>query len=282
MLVLILVAVWIAILTPIAIKRLRDRDTDQSIASFHEHMARLGDRGQPIVEPAHRLEPSPQIAVAATAVAPRASAEPQISAYAPPVARPVPHLRVVPEGATQAQLDRDLSWDEWSRQYLDEPLVASREVSHVQAVPAAAVATPPEVRRPSAYANVPTAARVERAPSAARAQRVRRRKVLFAISGTAIVASLLAIVAGGLFFDAIAVLGWLALIGYLGLMYYAMTVGMIDGAAKSSRTTPVRLVNPRSQDSVDDVNVWDNEYYEASPSAQFTFTADDEPYAQAL
>src|SRR3974390_2097001 len=117
MLVLILIAVWIAILAPVAIRRFRDRDTDRSIVNFHERMARLGERGDPIVEPAHRLDVS-------RGVPAHVAHDDEFSDQLPsfPV---TPRLRVVPSGAPQASLNREMTWDEWPSRFLEEPVHAA-------------------------------------------------------------------------------------------------------------------------------------------------------------
>jgi hypothetical protein len=283
MLILILIAVWIAILAPVAVRRFRDRDTDRSIVSFHKRMAKLGDRGEPIVEPAHRLEsPRPEMDYA---VGPAYAAAPA------PRGVPAPLLRVVPEGASQGDLDRQLSWDDWSRQYLDEEdyQMATRYADE----PAAHLAAPPQMShaRAVAYSHVPTAPSLTaRAPvSTARAQRVRRRQILIAIVGTAVVSTLLSIVSGLWLFELLAFASWIGLVVFLGLMYYAMSLGMIDGAARqrSSRLVGQRGAHaarvshvPRHAHSASAYNEFDYAY-EDHPTAEFARVSNDS-YAEAL
>jgi len=273
MLVLILIAVWIAILAPVAVRRLRDRDTDRSILSFHERMAKLGDRGQPIVEPAHRLETRPAT-VAGTAAQSYSDPEP----YVAPTG--LPRLRIVPDGATTADLNRDMSWDEWSNQFLDEP------------EPVAPTASEAPYQRAAAYSHVPSAPPLtSRTPvTTVRAQRVRRRQVLLSILGTAVVSTLMALIVGFWLIEFVAFASWFGLLIYLGLMYYAMSIGMIES---SPRARGVRLVNPRTTARTVDVetrrpyeDVVYNEFddaYESQPSTQFQYVSDDDDrYARAL
>ena len=137
MLIGILVVVWIAVLSPIAYRRFRDRDTDRSIVSFHERMAHLNN-GSPLVAPAHRLDVSDE-------APPR---EPSEYEMRPPTR--IPQLRIVPVDATPGDLERDMSWEEWSVAHSDEPYQPTGEVRRVEpmAVPH---------HRVAAYSRVPSA-----------------------------------------------------------------------------------------------------------------------------
>jgi hypothetical protein len=123
----------------------------------------------------------------------------------------------------------------------------------------------------------------------ARAQRVRRRQILIAIVGTAVVSTLLSIVAGFWLFELLAFASWIGLVVFLGLMYYAMSLGMIEGAARQKST---RLVNPRGAHAArashtarpahasSEYNEFDFAY-EDHPTAAFPRVGRDE-YAEAL
>lgn len=68
---LVLVVLWVAVLTPRAIRHLREGRSQTSIESFHEQLHLLGRTGPKLVEPAYRLgsgDPSPALATAPVGV----------------------------------------------------------------------------------------------------------------------------------------------------------------------------------------------------------------------
>ena len=56
MVVLILVLLWVAVLTPRLVRRFREGSSDASIESFHEQLHLLERAGPKLVQPAYRLE----------------------------------------------------------------------------------------------------------------------------------------------------------------------------------------------------------------------------------
>jgi hypothetical protein len=199
-------------------------------------------------------------------------------------------LRVVPEGASQGDLVRQLTWDEWTRQYMEEEEYAPAPRRTADVADDSPGHRAPSGRAAAAYSHVPTTPVPPRRPSGtAQAQRARRRQILLVILGTALVSTLLAFVAGFWLFELLAFAGWIGLVVFLGLMYYAMSLGMIEGAA---REKSARLVNPRGAHAArashsprhahasSEYNEFDFAY-EDYPTAQFPRVGDDE-YAQAL
>lgn len=200
----ILVVVWIAVLTPIALRHFRDRDTNRSIVSFHSRLAHLQPEA-PIVAPAHRLS----------------EAEPTVVRAAPDPA-PTPRLRLVPPGAEPAELDREMSWDDWSRAYADDP-----------ETPAAPAAAPLRAAsRATAYARVPQVSEIavlaDTTPMRwGASQRQRRRRVIIGLGASTALSTLLFIMVNSIVVDLWAAVSWVAVAGYLGLMYYAMNAGLL-------------------------------------------------------
>lgn len=79
MVVLVLVALWAVVLTPRAIRHLREHRSQSSIESFHEQLHLLERTGPKLVAPAYRLH---------TAYASNASAPPEHSVTELPTRRP--------------------------------------------------------------------------------------------------------------------------------------------------------------------------------------------------
>lgn len=219
MLIGILVVVWVIVLSPLAIRHFRETQSERSIVTFREKMDRIGS-GTPLVAPAHRL-----------GVSDEAPPRPVEAYEADPPTR-APHLRVVPSNATVAELESDLSWREWSLAHSDDPreVASARVAARVRANPRAA-----------AYARVPAAPIERPAPpiegSWSRTARARRRRTLLQLVGAAVVLTLAAAFMDATILVALAAAAWVALAGFLGLMYYAMTNGLINASLE-------RPVNP--------------------------------------
>ncbi len=235
MVIAVIVIVWIVVLTPIAIRRLRDHDTDRSIVNFHEHMARLGNGTPPLVTPAHRLDVSDE-------TPPREVREYEMN---PPTR--APQLRVVPVGATVRDVEQELSWEEWSLAHSDEPHEAARPRRELRES---------TNHRAAAYAQVPTATAVLAPPVAtassfgSRSQRARRRRSLLTLATSVVISSVMAFFLSSTLIDAWALVSWVALASFLGLMYYAMSSGLMKSSTRASQASRVRLVSPRREQVV--------------------------------
>jgi hypothetical protein len=97
MLLIILALFWVALLAPVAIRRLRDAGAERSIQSFHAEHEVLS-RQEYAVNPAHRLDQPDQVE------------SPQ-----PPGQRS--RLTVVHADDTYRSLESRSSWDEWADDY---------------------------------------------------------------------------------------------------------------------------------------------------------------------
>ncbi len=244
MLIVILAVIWIAVLTPIIIRRLRDQDTDRSIVNFHERMARLGGPNPPIVAPAHRLDISDE-------APPRELLDDEVN---PPTR--APHLRVVPLNATVAQLDSEMSWNEWSLAYSDDPYERVSPVRH---------STSPANPRAAAYSRVPSASISspvpQRSPYGSRTQRRRRRNTLLTLVTSTVLSSIATVAVSSVLLDAVALLSWVAMLGFLALMYYAVSTGLIDSSSDARRVAPRRPQLPIEYNEFDVA-------YEPAPSRE--------------
>ena len=257
MLIVVLIVVWIAVLSPIAYRRFRDRDTDRSIVNFHERMAHLTN-GEPLVAPAHRLDVSDE-------APPR---EPSEYEMRPPTR--VPQLRIVPVDATPGELERDMSWADWSVAHSDEPYEPTGPVRRAE---------PVVNHRVAAYSHQPTAQILApptmSSANGSKAQRVRRRNVLLTLVGSVFLTTVAALFTNALLFEVVALVSWIALATFLGLMYYAMTTGLISTAPSAApRISNVRAMPTRRDPA-----------YEAAES-EGSFAArwsdqDDQRYAHA-
>jgi hypothetical protein len=213
MLIGILAVIWIAVIATIVIGRLRDRSTDRSIDSFHERMARMGNPA-PLIEPAHRLMQSDE-------APPRDLFEDEMN---PPTL--APQLRIVRPDTTAGELEREMSWDQWSAAYADDPRERSQITARLQHE-----ANP----RAAAYSHAPRTVTTPAAPASSfgtRTQRLRRRNVLIGLVGVVAMFSLGAVVMNSIVIEALAGISWLSLLGFLGLMYYAVTNGLIASNAR--------------------------------------------------
>ena len=264
MLILVLVVVWAAVLAPILYRRFRDQDTDRSIINFHERMARLGS-GDPLVEPAHRLSVNDE-------TPPRELLDHEVN---PPTR--APRLRVVPNNATTAQLERDQSWDEWSNAYSDDPIEVVSPERHAATRQLSSNVN----RRAAAYSRVPAATVTAKAPPSSygsRPQRVRRRRVLLSLTASTSLSTVAILMTSSFIVELWALGSWLMMLSFLGLMYYAMSVGMMSNTARPT----TRLVNPRAtwdDESVEELNEFDAAY-QPRERRRSSFAAD--RYARAL
>jgi hypothetical protein len=250
MLIGVLVLVWIVVLSPLAFKHYRERQSERSIVSFHERMAKIGT-GAPLVAPAHRLDVSDE-------APPRAVHDYEVN---PPTR--VPRLRVVPDNATVRDLELEQSWEEWSLAHSDDPreVTQAREASRARINPrAAAYSRVPASRTAMSLRAVPehiVSIPASLAPSA----RQRRRRTILQLSGAIAVTTLFAFFTSILEFEILAVASWMALAGYLGLMYYAMTQGLIpSGSTASLARSGVRVATaPTYRMTADDYDAFEDD-----------------------
>ena len=191
MLLIVIALLWVALLAPMALRRLRDRGTERSIESFHTEHEVLSRQGY-AVAPAHRLsEPEPAPA--------RAS-----------------RLTVVHADDTYRSLESRSSWDEWSEDYdydryegpaapvnrYAQRLRVGPALRGVRAAPRARAACAAQRARPAAP-HLHVARR--------RGRRDDRRRVRAVVVDRRL---------------DVAIVAWVALAGYVSLALYAVSPGL--------------------------------------------------------
>ncbi|HEV2427423.1 MAG TPA: hypothetical protein VGS61_04305 [Acidimicrobiales bacterium] len=210
MLLIVIALLWVALLAPMAVRRLRDRGTERSIESFHAEHEVLSRQGY-AVAPAHRLnEPEP--------VAARAS-----------------RLTVVHADDTYRSLESRQSWDEWSEDYdydrYEEPAAPVNRYAHAYS----------SVPRDEEYARPYVAPR--RTSRSARAQ---RRLIFSSLVGLSVVTTAGAFLVSSSLVVDVAIVAWVALAGYVSLALYAVSQGYLDESALGvrRRSVPLATVQP--------------------------------------
>ena len=208
MVLLGIVAIWVIVIAACLYSWLRDRNFGNSIAAFSDRFASLSLK-VPTIQPAHRL------------VADDVATFDEAFDELPPVQSP--RLRVVPPNATQADMARQGSWEEWDRQYaLDAPEASAPRVRE-----RASAFTPP--REMVASLRAP-----EMSPSRRRTWKTRRRFSLTSL-GTTGITSLVAVATSWTFFTALSLLSWIATAGYFSLMYYMFSQEELERTFPASR-----------------------------------------------
>jgi hypothetical protein len=196
MLFVIIALLWVALLAPVAIRRLRDGRAERSIESFHQEHEVLS-RQAFTVPPAHRLSEPDEAPVHPD---PRSS-----------------RLTVVHSDDTYRSLESRRSWEEWSEDY-------DYERHNASAAPA------PINRYASAYASVPRDADVYdryEPPVRRRTMRAQRRRIISVLASAVVFTTVLALVAGSSLLVDVAILSWVALAGYAALALYAISQGWL-------------------------------------------------------
>ena len=240
MILVILALAWIAFLTPVAVRKIRDMGSDRSIDHFHAEHEVLSRQGY-AVEPAYRLDeyddarpapqPAPQPAPRTVRPAPVAESR---------VARP--RLTVVKDDDTYRSLESRQSWQEWSEDYDYDRADAVRPVR--------------ENRYASAYSAVPRELPLEthhEPVRATRSMRRRRRVMMTRLALATVVVTGAAFVSGiSLVFD-LAVVTWLADVTYIALALFALSQGYLSEASVGlGRTRPLAPVEPLYRDDDED------------------------------
>ncbi|HUY43918.1 MAG TPA: hypothetical protein VMU98_09160 [Acidimicrobiales bacterium] len=237
MLLIILALFWVALLAPVAIRRLRDRGTERSIESFHAEHEVLS-RQPHTVEPAHRLG--------------------EADASALHVERR-PRLTVVHADDTYGTLESRSTWDEWSQdyEYDDEPRQLAKRANHYAAAY-------------SSMARETTRDYESHRPR--RTMKAQRRMIFTRLLLGAVVLSLLGFVSGFAPLIYLSLLAWGAFVAYLGLAYYAVREGLLEASSLSQRlasrdtlATVQPLYQPSRYEHRDEYEE-ESEFYQADQS----------------
>ena len=200
MLLIILALFWVALLAPVVVRRLRDSSTDRSIESFHAEHEVLS-RQPHTVEPAHRLD-QPDAPLLGLDRRPR--------------------LTVVHADDTYGSLETRTSWAEWSEDYDydDAPPATTTRTNHYA----------------DAYSSVPRVTTHEYEPRLRqRTMKAQRKMIVTRTVLGAVVLTLLGFVSGIAPLIYLSLVAWLALVGYVGLAFYAVREGYIDAGSISPR-----------------------------------------------
>jgi hypothetical protein len=239
---LIILALWVALLTPGVVKWLRNHKPSTSIASFHRQLRLLEHTGPNLVEPAYRLEGEDE----------------RLTEWEepPPPAR-VPRLVLLPTGETpkESTTMRHHRQDRYEDRY--EDLYANDDVAHEPAwddpwAPGAAAYEPVTrshrtVRTPrydeyeyehDASEDAPEPMHVL-TPARARSRRTR---ILWSLGGAIVASFIFGLLPGLGVLWAVSLLGLVALIGYLALMFYASNVGLYGNDGFEQLTPVARTV----------------------------------------
>ena len=189
--ILILIVLWSVVLGPGIIRRLRGRESHQSIDSFHHSLHLLERSGPKIVEPAYRLLGEGDGTVA---VSPLPPARPRLVL-----------LRPLGQGEEDPMYDHN---DE----FVDEGSGARYE------------RVPYEIDEPESFGAAPLVEGYGRRMAAQR-----RRTILFSLVGGVVVTAIGGLVLP-ILWD-VTILVFIALVAYVGLMAYAATHGMMSSTS---------------------------------------------------
>ena len=218
MLLIILALLWIVLLTPLIVGKVRERRTERSIEMFHAEHEQLA-RYEYAVEPVYRLEETPP--------APRPQPRSTVDGRRP-------RLTVVHDDDTYGTLESRRSWEEWSDEYdFDRP--PRREAPPRREPPprreVAGVVAGNRYAR--AYQSTPRGVSADAAPVArVRSMRARRRVMATRVVLVAVVFSLAAYATGVSIVTDLAVLAWLAVVGYVALALFAISQGYLSVSSR--------------------------------------------------
>ena len=249
MLLIIIALLWLALLTPMVVRRFRDNGAEKSIEHFHlEH--EVLSRQEYAVAPVHRLE----------------AQVPQRVAYDAPRR---PRLTVVHENDTYRSLETRNSWDEWSEDYdYDRDDRAARRATSMN-------------RYAAAYSAVPEAAPLRDehrdAPLPHRSMKTRRRVMFTRLMLGAIVVSVFAYVTGYSLVMDLAVATWISVIGFVALALYAVSQGYLHESSLGIRIpqrrsgASVKTLYYASSDEIEGEHdgEFDSEFYDPASNGQW-------------
>ena len=241
MLLIVLALLWVALLTPTVVRRIRDNRGERSIASFHTEHEVLSRQGY-VVPPAHRLD----------------DAEPH---YVEDEERR-PRLTVVHDDDTYGSLESRGSWDEWSRDYdYDDEPRATRPAE-------------PSNRYAAAYSSTPTQHNVEShyEPPIRRSMRSRRRVMFTRLVVASTLLSVAAYFAGYSILTDVAVLAWVMVVAFVALAMFAVSQGYLHESSLPIRLPQRRAmatVQPLYDDFAAAPDDFDSEYYEPDDDQQW-------------
>ncbi|HEY8081372.1 MAG TPA: hypothetical protein VIE15_04710 [Acidimicrobiales bacterium] len=241
---LIILTLWVALLAPGIIRWLRNHQPTTSIASFHRQLRLLEHSGPKIVEPANRLDDEER--------------DPRWQAPRPTP----PTLVLVPTGPTdkESTMRYDDGYDEVPDDRLGRAEQWSEDPWDVAEDRSAATRSYRTVRAPrydayeaadeDDYDDYGDYDRSRPVPvlSPDRA-RTRRTRILYGLGGAIAGTFLVGLLPGMGVLWAVTLLSAIALVGYLGLMYYASNAGFYGQEQLTNAVPIARAVMPVYTDS---------------------------------
>jgi len=220
-LLIILALFWVALLAPVAIRRLRDGGPERSIESFHAEHEVLS-RQEYSVPPAHRLDRPDE-------------GDTQV---AEEIRRP--RLTVVHADDTYRSLETRSSWDEWSDDYDFDDEAPSRAYSSVP--------------------NETTATRSYEAPIRRRSMKSRRKMMFVRLVVGATVLTVVAFLSGYALVTDVAVASWVCVVSFIALALYAVSQGYLEESSLGVRIPQTRRLATIQPIYGDDASPSSNEF----------------------
>ena len=244
MLLVVLALFWVALLTPVVVRRFRDGGTEKSIDSFHAEHEVLS-RQEYAVAPAHRLDDADHY-----------------EQYEPePVRRP--RLTVVHDNDTYRSLETRGSWDEWADDY---------DYDNGDEAPRRSASTN---RYAAAYSSTPNGPVVSsyREPPVRRSMKAQRRMILTRLALVVATTTILGVATSYSILVDLAVLTWIGFAVYLALALYAVSQGYLFESSLGIRLASVRpmaTVQPLYYDADDEYETEaESEFYDADSAGQW-------------
>jgi hypothetical protein len=234
MLLIVLALFWVALLAPIAIRRLRDGGTEKSIQYFHAEHEVLSRQDYSVV-PAHRLD------------------QPDQAASSGHLSERRPRLTVVHADDTFGSLEARSSWDEWSEDY-----------DYDDAVRPIATSTN---RYAKAYSSRPDEVVVSQRyeePIRRRTMKSQRRMMFSRLVLVAVVLSLVAFITGNTLLFDVAALSMIAIVVYIALAFYSVSQGYL-----SDSSLPIRVPQRRQLATIEPLYSQGYDRFTASYEDQF-------------
>jgi len=244
MLLVVLALFWVALLTPVVVRRFRDGGTEKSIDSFHAEHEVLS-RQEYAVAPAHRLDDSNHY-----------------EQYEPEPARR-PRLTVVHDDDTYRSLETRGSWDEWAEDY---------DYDHEDEAPRRSASTN---RYAAAYSSTPSGPVVSayrEPPVRRRSMKAQRRMILTRLALAVATTTILGVATSYSILVDLAVLTWIGFAFYLALALYAVSQGYLFESSLGIRlaSRPLATVQPLYYDTDDEYETEaESEFYDADSAGQW-------------
>lgn len=251
MLLIVLALIWVALLAPVVIRRLREGGAERSIQSFHAEHEVLS-RQDYAVAPAHRLD------------------EPDQAPVAQPTGRR-PRLTVVHPDDTFTTLQSRSSWDEWSEDYEYDDPAPVRSSTSMENHYARAYSTHPS--------DVEVAPRYE-PPIRRRSMRAQRRIMFTRLVLCAVVFTIVAFFTGYSLLVDVAALSWFSVVVFVALALYAISQGYLNDTSfrvRLPQRRPLATVKPLYREPDERYDAYEDEIADEFDEPEFGLTWDLEP-----